>query len=181
MKKKISNKMFFTTIIAIFLITIAIGYANISDIILTISGNATSPGVLSAEDFEVSFTNTVNTATSANTITITHNIIDDHNAEFTVTGMYGYNETATIDFQIENGSEHCYASIVASLTNSNTTYFDVNYSLLDSNNNAIDILAPGETATLRITGRTLKVSTDTAKTTNVSVNITATSVEDPGV
>ena len=180
MKKKINNKLFFGIIIAIFLITIAIGYANISDIVLTISGNATSSGISSAEDFEVVFTENVSTSTSTNTISISHDIINKHNAEFTVTGMYGYNETATIDFEIENSSEHCYASVTASLTNSNSTYFDVNYSLLDSNNNPIDLIAPGETATLRINGRVLKVSTDTAKTTNISVNITATSEEEPG-
>ena len=94
--------------------------------------------------------------------------------------MYGYNETATINFEIENSSEHCFAAITTSLTNSNPTYFDVSYSLVDSHNNPISVIPPQETATLRITGRVLKVATDSAQTTNVSVNIIATSEEDPG-
>lgn len=180
MKKKINNKVFYSILVGLFLVTIAIGYADISDLGLFITGNATSSGISSAEDFEIGFTNNVTQSVSTNTISVQHNIVDNHNAEFTVTGMYGYNETATINFEIENSSEHCFAAITTSLTNSNPTYFDVSYSLVDSHNNPISVIPPQETATLRITGRVLKVATDSAQTTNVSVNIIATSEEDPG-
>jgi len=173
-KRKQKNYILIFALIAI--CALGIGYATVNGIPLTIGGNAS---VSVPDIFEVVFDDVDDTYYSTNieepsNIVITADIIDDLNAEFDVTGMQGYGDTATVVYSIVNNSTLSSASFSISTANNNTEYFDVTTTLTDSNSNNIATLNSGATGYVSVKVKVKKVSTSGPKTATIGITITAT-------
>ena len=178
MKKRINKKYFiiFVSIALVFITTL--GYASISNIQLTILGNAFVSGVKSEDDFIVEFTSVANiTPTQPNDITVVANIdsVNKRSASFSVSGLVGYGDSATVKYEVTNNSEYHSAIVSSTIDNDNSTYFSVEKSFIDTNGDPITILDPGESALLVIKANVIKVTTTAAQTANVTVTLTTES------
>ena len=178
MHKKINGK---TTIIFMLMIASCvffIAYAQIGSINLIINGTANVTGIKSSEDFDVKFNN-VSIGQQASGITVTNDTqnFSDRSVVFNVTGLVGYNDEATITYEVTNDSTYHSALLTTSNTivNSNPTYFDVECSIVDSNNQPISRVTPGNKAYYKIKVKVIKVPSTTQQTANVTVYLSATS------
>lgn len=178
MKKRINKKyvIIFVSMALVFIITI--GYASVSNIELSIFGNAFATGIKAEDDFSVDFTRVANiTPEQPNDISVVASIDseDTHSASFSVSGLVGYKDSATVKYEITNNSEYYSAIISSTIDNDNQTYFSVEKNLIDSNGNAVTILNPQESAFLVIKANVIKVASTTAQTANINVSLTAES------
>ena len=152
--------------ILIAILILGIGYAAISDIVLKVNGT----GSITATDanFDVKFTGTPTTSGDG---TISATIESDLQARLTVTGLTKKDDEATAVYTILNNSPELTANLVASLEeNTNSTYFDVTYTLGASS------IAAGNTTTLTVKVKA-KETPITDQTTTLEVDVTASAVE----
>ena len=99
---------------------------------------------------------------------------DQNEATFSVSGMKGYGDVATIKYSIVNDSTIANANFTINTTNSNSEFFSVTSNLYDATlTNNVTTLAPGATAHLVIKIKSIKVSTDANKSTDIGVSIRA--------
>ena len=161
-KKKIQIMIF----VLIGVITLGVGYAAISAINLVISGNAT--GSPSQNSFSVVF-KSANVTTGTGTATINNQ--DATIAYFDVSGLSSAGDTAVATYTIKNESNGVGASITLNVTNSNTEYFTVEESILDTE------LQAGESTTATITVTLTKTILEEAVTTSITGTLTANPME----
>ncbi len=161
-KKKLQIMIF----VMIAVITLGVGYAAISAINLVISGNAT--GSPSQSSFSVVFKSaSVTTGTGSATI----NNQDATIAYFDVSGLSKAGDTAVATYTIKNESNGVGASIDLAVTNSNTEYFQVSESIVDTE------LQAGESTTATITVTLTKTILEDNVTTSITGTLTATPME----
>ena len=149
---------------------IGIGYATLSNEVLTISGSASA--TTNDNNFTVKFTGEPTTTTGA-----TAKITDDITAEIGVTGLTAKGDKATATYTIVNGSPDLSADLAAEVTkNTNTEYFTVTPELAATN-----ITATGDTntTTLKVTVELIKTPISGDVSSQIEVQLTATPVQ-PG-
>lgn len=187
-----NNKTFIITTMLIAVIVLGIGYASITAT-LTVNGAAT--GTQNAANFKIGFTGAPSgelfdennapmteegktaTATLGTASAVTGTVL---NANFSVTGFDTLGEYAVFTYTITNDSEDIDATLAlpAIATNSNPTYFGISAELFaagsDTKTETPLVLAPGDTATLKITVGLDKNITGENETGNFQVNVVAT-------
>ena len=161
-KKKLQIMIF----VLIGVITLGVGYAALSAINLVISGNAT--GSPSQNSFSVLF-KSASVTTGTGTATINNQ--DATIAYFDVSGLSKAGDTAVATYTIKNESNGVGASITLNVTNSNTEYFTVEESILDTE------LQAGDSTTATITVTLTKTILEEAVTTSITGTLTANPME----
>jgi len=133
---------------------------------LSISGTTTIQQT--PMDIDVYFSNY--TTSGNGTITAAINGSNNKQANFNITGLVGYGDTAVINYTIiNNGTVDANLNITAS-TVTNTEYFQIESNINNLNNTVINA---GETKTLTIKVKVIKVLVSSNSTT-VSANATIT-------
>lgn len=142
---------------------LGIGYAAFTGN-LQINGSATiTKSTINVKFLRVS---EVGSYPSDRNITKTANITDDDTATFNVSGLMGYNDYAYATYVVKN-TGNTTANLSTSITNSNSTYFNVEANL---SKNTID---PNEEIYMTVKISVKKVSTTTDQNTTVNVKLTA--------
>lgn len=185
MRKKISKKFLIYFLVFILFCVAIISYAQISSINMSVNGNANSTGIKSTDDFKVKFNSIIidnNIQPSGVTVSGTLDGNDEHKASFQVTGLTGYQDEATLKFEILNYSTYFSANLTSlDIIDNNTSsifsseYFSVTKELKNNNNETITKINPGESAYLIIKVKVIKVPTQQAQTADIIVSINAES------
>lgn len=163
------------TILAVVLIAaivlIAVGYAAISNVNLTISGTASGAG--SSENFAVNFTGTptgqVNLSVEDATAKATGSITNTKQAVIAVSGLATKGDYGEVTFTVTNASADLKADIAATVSGGN----DENFTVTTSGGGTG--IAPGATTTVTVRVTLNKTLVDSA-TTAVQVDLVATPV-----
>ena len=165
MNKYKNKSLFFLMIILIATLFLAIGYA-LTNNQLNISGTAVAKQ--KPMDIDVYFSNY--TTSGNGTITASINGSNNKQANFSITGLVGYGDTAVINYTIiNNGTIDANLNITAS-TITNTEYFEITSNINNLNNTRINA---GETKTLTIKVKVKKVLVSSNNTTvSASANLT---------
>ena len=167
-----STKILTAVVVFLAVILVAVGYATITSVNLKISGSAKAEGLQS--NFTVEFTGTPTTG-GQGTTTATLSTTDKKEATMNVTGLTAKGDTATATFTVKNTSADLSATLAATTTNDNETYFKVTYSIANPTT-----IAKNETTTITVTVELLKTpiqETEAELTANVQVLLTATPVQ----
>lgn len=178
MRKRINNRIFILILVSVSMFVLFIGYASINNINLLINGTANSAGIKSSEDFKVKFNQViVDNSLNPEGVTVNGNIVNDHEANFTATGLLGYGDTATIKFAVLNNSTYHSANLVDrdQIINNNPNYFSIERTIVNSSGSEISKINPGDTAYYKIKVKVIKVPTSTAQTANITVYLNAES------
>lgn len=178
MHKRMNNRLFLAIVLIVPICMLLIGYASISNINLVISGTANATGIKAAEDFKVKFNpNYEDGYIQQEGVVVEKEVENDRKANFTVTGLIGYGDTAVIKFAVVNESTYHSAILTSkdNIINDKPEYFSIERTVVDSNDHAITKINPGETAYYKIKVNVIKVPTDTSKTANVTVYLNAES------
>ena len=158
---------------------LTLGYALIVGIDLNVGGTVTAKltGEPIVDTYSVRFDQIEQYSGSTNDIAFSNMAItgeDQNEATFSVSGMKGYGDVATIKYSIVNDSTIANANFTINTTNSNSEFFSVTSNLYDATlTNNVTTLAPGATAHLVIKIKSIKVSTDANKSTDIGVSIRA--------
>lgn len=154
------RKTFITLVLVLAVVGLAVAYAAAQDF-LTISGTATA--ATDDSKFVVKFADGQETVTGTNA---TGKVTAPETAEITVTGLKAAEETATIQFTVQNASTELGANITAAVESTNnlftvttdveddwiakgdSTTVTVNVKL----NNAVATVPEPETITVKVTG-----------------------------
>ena len=161
-----NKKSLLSLVIFALVLILGVGYAVVSSVDLTIGGTA---GVQDAE-LRVDFASVQDQSSAA--ATVTHTLGENHakTDTFTISEMV-LNETVTMTYTVDNHETDVAANLAEkiALTNSNTEYFDVNYTIADQ-----DVPAGG-TTTVTVTVKLKKTPvTDVQGETTVSLTLQAT-------
>ncbi len=180
MRKRISKSILTYFAIAVIVCTTLIAYARIQNIDLSITGRANATGVKAQDDFKVKFNSFIvdnNLNSSDVTITGALDDQDEHKANFTVTGLVGYGDHATISYEVLNYSNYFSANLTtpSTIVNTNSQYFSIEKTIVDNSGNTISKINPGGRAYLKITVKVIKVPTSAAQTADVTVYLNAES------
>ena len=163
MRKDKKKKGLVIVLLLIAVLVLGVGYAAISNVTLHITGQAT--GVSDDENFDVNFIGTPSfskTGASAGA-TVTHD------ATIQVGGLKKVDDYVTATYDIKNVSpEDITALLSASISNSNETYFDVEYVFGQTS------LAKDAQTTVTITVTLIKPVVTTDQNATIDVTITAT-------
>lgn len=151
--------------ICIAVISLAIGYAAISSIILSVNG--TGEVSVDSSNYDVHFDITVNPTMTANMGSATIDQLDDKVAHITVTGLTKKDDSATAEYTVVNDSNSIGANISLELTNTNTEYFRVTETILDKQ------LQAGDTTKVRITVELLKTPISEVLTSDIIARLEA--------
>lgn len=153
---------------------LGVGYA-LSTKELTIKGSAT---VTATDDnFIVRFKKTgdsIYESPSAMT-NATGTITNDTEATITVNGLSKVNDEATITYTVENASNGLDAMVLANITNSNETYFDVSVTGISTSADSKTKIASGDTAQITVNVKLLKTPI-IDQSANVTIKLTADAV-----
>lgn len=163
--------------VVIAVLMIAVGYAAISNITLYINGSAAAAP--NDANFLVSFSGEPTTDKTgvklANLATATAGITDETHATLTVAGLTAKGDTVTATYTIQNTSADLSANLSASVTNTNTEYFEVTQKIEPTN------VAKGATANVTVTVKLIKTpiqdEVDGNLTSTVGLTITAEPVQ----
>ena len=170
MKDKLGNKRIqFFWFICIGIITLGIGYAAISNIILTINGTGTA--AVDPNNFNVHFDTTVSPTITANKGSAIIDINDNKVAHITVNNLVTAKESAIAEYTVINESNGIGTQISLNLVNTNTEYFKVTKTIDD-----IELQA-GETTKVRIVVELLKTPIDHSETAVITGTIVASPIE----
>ena len=155
------------TILAVVLIAaivlIAVGYAAISNINLTISGTASGEG--SDNNFKVVFTGTPTSGVGQGTAT--GSINTEHSAEMTVSGLTTSGDSASVTFEVKNESTDIYADVAVTAGASEESG---DFTITTTGGGTS--IAPGTTTTVTVTV-TLNKTLVTSSSTNINVSLVA--------
>ena len=178
MRKRINNKYLFIFTTAILLCIFFIAYAQINKVNLFINGTASDPGIKSSEDFKVKFTDAIiGDQMDGIVVENDESQFSDRKAVFNVEGMLAYGDEANITYEITNESKYHSALLQATSTviNNNPAHFAVERSIVNSNNQIVSKITPGEKAYYKIKVKVIKVPTSTAQTASITVYLNAES------
>ena len=178
MRKRINNKYLFIFSAAILLCIFFIAYAQINNIDLFINGTASASGIKSSEDFDVKFTDAIiGEQMSGITVENDEDEFSDRKAVFNVDGMLAYGDEATITYEITNESTYHSALLTATSTviNSNPAHFAIERTIVNSNNQIVSKITPGQKAYYKIKVKVIKVPTNNAQTATITVYLNAES------
>ena len=161
-------------VILVVIVLMAIGYAGLENITLTISGTASASAA--QDNFKVYFTG-ANTVKSPNTDDITVTATNEaKTAEVNISGLTTVGETSYAILEIKNGSNGIKASEVKVTTDAvDTAVFDIEAEMCTSTGGELSDLsvASGSTTYVKVSATLLQTPTvDTS--TSISVTITAT-------
>lgn len=148
-------------------LVLGVGYAVVSDVVLTITGTAS----VATEELKVSFEGTV-TADQGVTANATKGSLKGN---IQVTGLAHIGDTATATYTIQNLEADVAAEITKkSITVSNSEYFEVTTSV---DNDALTIARNG-TATVTVTVQLIKKPiTEAESSTDITVELKAAAVQ----
>ena len=173
MKKK--NSMV-TLVVLVAILVLGVGYAVVTGVNLTISGNASTV----SSDLKVRFTGTPVGACNGckreseteNPATVTATKTDDLTATIKVENLEEVGDTATATYTIENYESDLSANlVVGTITNSKNTFFQVTATLGNAT------IASGASTTVTVTVKLIKspITAEDSSTT-ITVPITATPI-----
>lgn len=117
MKQK---RTFVTLLLIIAILCLGIAYAAISDISLTISGEAKATA--DTENFKVRFTEAIETTKTNEGSTVTATKTDDRTATIDCSGLTTKDDTVTATYTIENASPELTADLTAEVTSTNSKF-----------------------------------------------------------
>lgn len=171
MSKK--GKIILAVVIIAAIILVAVGYATIGNIGLTISGTASGTG--NSGNFVVKFSDTVNTTITGTvttnpkvaSATATGKVTGDKAATITVSGLATKGDYADVSFKVANNSKDIKATIAATAKSDNT---DFSVAVIAGTGTAV---AAGSTTTITVRV-TLNKTLVGDSSTKVTVNLTAT-------
>ena len=123
-------------------ITLGLGYAAISAIVLTINGTATATPDTS--NYSVEFTEILQ-ETNADADILHEDGEPDVNVTFTTSGLTKAGDTATVQVKIENNSPDLKANLSINTSSTNSEYFSVSSVLADN------VLEAGDYTTVTLT------------------------------
>ena len=173
MKKK-KSMIFLALLVAVFVL--GVGYAAVTGVNLTLSGSAAAK----AKGLDVAFngsTDSDQTVGSGATITPT---ASEHSltANIAVTNLESVGDTITATYTIENYETDVAASLTtASITNTNSEYFEVTSNIPTSSGTPVS-LAAGGTTDLVVTVRLIKTPvTSQYNSTDITVVVNAAPVD----
>lgn len=164
-----NKRIFILVALLIAVLLLGIGYAIMSNNVLTISGSATA--TLNDSNFNVKFTGEPTTGGKGTTTAeIDASDATGRKATIAVTGLTAKGDTATATYTITNASADLTANLSAEVTaNSNAEYFKVTPTLADTS------ITHGTDTTLTLTVELIK----TPVTDDISSNITVTLTAEP--
>ena len=145
---------------------------------LFINGTASAPGIKSSEDFKVKFTDAIiGEQMDGIVVENDESQFSDRKAVFNVEGMLAYGDEANITYEITNESKYHSALLQATSTviNNNPAHFAIERSIVNSKNQIVSKITPGEKAYYKIKVKVIKVPTSTAQTASITVYLNAES------
>ena len=171
MKKNLSKKqMQILMFVCIGIITLGIGYAAISNIILTINGTGTA--TVDPNNFNVHFDTTVSPTMTANKGSATIDSNDNKVAHINATGLTKAGDYATAEYTVINEPNGIGAQISLDLVCTNTEYFRVTQTIDDVE------LQSGDTTQVRVVVELIKTPIEDTVTTEITGTIEAVAIED---
>ena len=101
----------------------------------------------------------------------------DRKAVFNVNGLLAYGDEATITYEVTNESRYHSALLTATSTviNNNPAHFSIERAIVNSHNQNVSKITPGEKAYYKIKVKVIKVPTNTAQTASITVYLNAES------
>ena len=173
MKNKFSKKQLQVLIfICIAIISLGIGYAAISSIILTINGTGTVS--VNSNNFNVHFDETVNPTITQDMGSATIDAQDNKVAHITVTGLSKVGDSALAEYTVINESNGIGVEFGLELTNTNTEYFRVTESIVKKQ------LQAGQSTKVRVLVELTKTPLENTVTTNITGTITSNAIDNAG-
>ena len=169
MRKDRKKKGLVIVLLLIAVLVLGVGYAAITDVTLHITGQAAATS--DDENFDVNFvgTPTFSKIGASAGATVNAAISDVHDATIQVSGLKKVGDYVTATYDIKNVSpEEVTAALSASVSNSNTQYFSVDYVFGQTT------LAKDAETTITITVTLEKVVVTTDQTATIDVTLTAT-------
>ena len=151
-------------IVAVLILGIA--YAAIQNVTLHITGTATAGA--SQENFTVKFSGTPEVSDSDK---VTAAVTDDINATINVSGLSSKGEVVTARYTIQNTSADLSANLSATLSNSNTEFFNVTYDFESES------ITSAEATTITVTVELLKTPIEESVSSTVGIQIVAEPVQ----
>ncbi len=168
MRKDKKKKGLVIVLLLIAVLVLGVGYAAISNVTLHITGIATATS--DDENFDVNFVGTPSfskTGASAGA-TVTAAISDVHDATIQVGGLKKVGDYVTATYDIKNVSPEAITALLsAEISNSNETYFDVEY-VFGRNS-----IAKDAQTTITVTVTLIKPVVTTDQSATIDVTITA--------
>lgn len=166
-----NRKTLITLGVIVAVLMLGVGYAVISDINLSINGNATA--TTSDENFKVVFDNSATTVSDDTKVTAT---VDKGQltATMTVTGLTTTGDTATATYTIKNNSTELSALVSqdsTKITNDNKTYFDITTNWEETT------LAHGGSKTVTVTVKLIKTPATEDQTATFTIPFVAKAQE----
>ena len=167
-----NKKLFVGIVLLVAILLLGIGYAAISAVPLSITGNLKATP--DDENFKVYFTGTPSTvAGSKGTATGTVDATDPTKATINVEGLKAKGDTATVTYTVENGSPDLSAALsVKTETVSNTEYFSVDATVEDPTT----VAAKGKT-TVTVVVSLIKTPVEAEVTSTVTIALDAEPVQ----
>lgn len=170
------QKTIFGLAILAAILMLGIGYAAVSDIDLNIGGTA---GATADSDFDVVFTEgegdiTINkTAAPNSTVTAAIDETDKTEADISVAGLTTKGEKVEVTYTIANNSADLAASLTATTSNTNTEYFSVTSSILETP----VVVEKDNSTTIKVTVELIKTPIEADQSATIGVAITAEPVQ----
>lgn len=167
-----NRKSLLSVALVVLILVLGVGYAVVSSVGLSITGNAGTLEENSA--LRVSFTDVTEPSGFVKSTAIDAN--DATKGSFTVGDLSRIGDTATVTYTITNGESDVKATLGdITVTNSNEEYFDVTAAYASGFAANTSELGAGASTTVIVTVRLDKTPT-TAKTANIGVSFTASPV-----
>lgn len=158
------------------ILMLGIGYAAVSDIDLNIEGSASATA---DSDFDVVFTEgegdiTIDkTSAPDSTVTAAIDGTDKTKADISVSGLTTKGEKVEVTYTIANKSADLAASLTATTSNTNTEYFSVTSSILDTP----VVVEKDNTTTVKVTVELVKTPIEDDQEATIGVVLTAKPVQ----
>ena len=160
----------FGVFILVAIVLLGIGYAAISNILLTVNSTKTVVKI-NQENFKVHFTEAQNITGTDGVSGSTIIEDDDTVASFSVTGLAKTGDYAEAKYTVSNDSNGIGAIISSELSNTNTEYFKVTETINDNK------LQAGETTTVTVKVEMVKTPLTDSVSTNITTKLKANPLE----
>ena len=161
-----NTKKVVVALIVLAILLIGVAYAAITNVTLNITGSAKAE--LGQDSFKVEFSGKPSVSSESNVVA---SITDEKNATMNVTGLTAKGDKATATYTVQNTSNVLTANLSATVTNSNSEYFDVSYEFEK------ETLTHGEPTKITVTVELMKTPITESVSSTIGVQITAEPAE----
>ena len=151
---------------------LGVGYANITNITLSITDSSSATASPSADQFAVKFTQAAKTsAPDYATVNQSVDTSDPTKGTISISGLKAKGDTVVVTFTILNDSKDLAANLVAAVNNDDADYDKTNFKV--SSSLGATKIEHGSTTTLTVTVELLTTPISADLTTKIPVSVTA--------